>query len=172
MNELVSKISSYHLFNYLLPGCLFAVLATTISHRQFVEQNVVLGLFLYYFYGLIVSRFGSLLLQPFLKLVRFLRFAPYADFVAASKKDPKIDELSEINNMYRTLCALFLVLLLLKCTVMLEVQFPRLTPWERPSIAIVIFGLLLFSYRTQTAYIRARVKANTETTAGSISAEM
>jgi hypothetical protein len=162
MNELLSKISSYHLFNYLLPGSLFAVVATELTHRQFVQQNLVLGLFVYYFYGLIISRVGSLFVEPFLKWVRFLKFANYRDFVAACKKDPKIDELSETNNMYRTLCTLLITLTLLQGIVLLELRYPQLKRAELPILIAVVFGLLLFSYKKQTGYITKRVKANVD----------
>ena len=39
-----------------------------------------------------------------------MKFAPYKDFVRACDRDPKLELLSEQNNMYRTLCALFLAL--------------------------------------------------------------
>jgi hypothetical protein len=162
MNELLSKISSYHLFNYLLPGSLFAVVATELTHRQFVQQNLVLGLFVYYFYGLIISRVGSLFVEPFLKWVRFLKFADYRDFVAACKKDPKIDELSETNNMYRTLCTLLIALTLLQGIVLLELKYPQLKRAELPVLIAAVFGLLLFSYKKQTGYITKRVKANVD----------
>lgn len=162
MNELLSKISSYHLFNYLLPGSLFAVVATELTHRQFVQQNLVLGLFVYYFYGLIISRVGSLFVEPFLKWVRFLKFADYRDFVAACKKDPKIDELSETNNMYRTLCTLLITLTLLQGIVLLELKYPQLKRAELPVLIAAVFGLLLFSYKKQTGYITKRVKANVD----------
>ena len=74
----------------------------------------MIGLFLYYFIGLIISRIGSLILEPFLKLIKFVRFADYEDYVMASKSDPKIDLFSEQNNMYRTLCSLFIMLILFK----------------------------------------------------------
>jgi hypothetical protein len=162
MNELLSKISSYHLFNYLLPGSLFAVVATELTHRQFVQQNLVLGLFVYYFYGLIISRIGSLFVEPFLKWVRFVRFAEYRDFVAACKKDPKIDELSETNNMYRTLCTLLITVILLEGIILLEARYPELKRAELPTLTLVVFGLLLFSYKKQTGYITKRVKANVD----------
>lgn len=160
MNELLSKLSSYHLFNYLLPGCLFAVVATHLSHYQFIQQNLILGLFVYYFYGLIISRVGSLFLEPFLKWIRFLKFAEYGEFVAASKKDPKIDELSETNNMYRTLSTLLILLVLLQGVVSLEQKWPSLRLGELPALIFSVFALLLFSYRKQTAYITKRVEAN------------
>lgn len=160
MNELLGKISSYHLFNYLLPGCLFAVAASKFTHHQFIQQNVILGLFLYYFYGLVISRLGSLILEPFLKWVHFLNFADYGEFVLACKDDPKIDILSEINNMYRTLCSLLVVLVLAWAYAGVESRWLWLGNCALPFSFFVLLTLFLFSYRKQTKYIGSRVKAN------------
>src|ERR1700693_3580349 len=98
MNELLTKLSSYNLFNYLLPGVLFAVVASEATPYQFVRKDIVTGLFLYYFLGLVVSRFGSLVIGPILKSLSFIKFADYKAFVAASKKDAQIEVLSDAYN--------------------------------------------------------------------------
>src|SRR5215467_1053056 len=110
MKDLLDKISSYNLFNYLLPGVLFAALAETWTSYRFLQSNLVVGVFVYYFFGLVISRVGSLIIEPSLRKVSFVKFASYDDFVAASQKDPKIDVLSEVNDMYRTFCSLFVLI--------------------------------------------------------------
>src|SRR3989338_2221551 len=114
MKDIIDKLSSYNLFNYLFPGVVFVVLAQALTHYSFVQQDILLGIFLYYFIGLVISRFGSLVIEPLLKRLSFLKFSDYRDFVAASKKDEKVDLFSEINNTYRNLCACFSLLILLK----------------------------------------------------------
>ena len=99
MKELFDKLSSYNIFNYLFPGVLFAVLANNLTSYKVLMDNILIGAFVYYFIGLVVSRVGSLILEPLLKLVRILHFASYKDFVRASKIDGKIELLSEINNL-------------------------------------------------------------------------
>lgn len=160
MNELLTKLSSYNLFNYLLPGVLFATIGGPIVHYQLIQKDIVSGLFVYYFLGLVVSRLGSLILEPLLRRFSFVRFANYSDFVAASKKDPQIEVLSEGNNTYRTLCSLFGLLLLLKLYETIEWRFPSLAPRRLMVIIVLLFILFLFSYRKQTSYITKRVKAN------------
>ena len=125
MDGLLDKISSYNIFNYLLPGSLFAVIGDVVTDYRFVQEDIVVGLFLYYFVGLVVSRIGSLVVEPILKAVGFVTFVDYRKFVEASKADAKIEVLSETNNMYRTLCALFLLLLF----VVLFDQFAPALPW-------------------------------------------
>src|SRR5579864_3356969 len=49
MNDLLTKLSSYNVFNYLLPGVVFAILASAIVHYPVVQHDVLVGAFLYYF---------------------------------------------------------------------------------------------------------------------------
>ena len=162
MKELLDKLSSYNVFNYLLPGILFAYLVDSISSYILLQTDIVIGLFLYYFLGLIISRIGSLLVEPFLKMIRFVKFAPYADFVAACKSDPKIELLSEANNMYRTFCAMLLLLGVIKSYDCLSQNYPILTTLA-PYVSIAaLLVLFLFSYKKQTEYIQHRVTANSQ----------
>ncbi|HEX6805521.1 MAG TPA: hypothetical protein VF133_17715 [Terriglobales bacterium] len=158
MSELLNKLSSYNVFNYLLPGIVFAILASEIVHYPMVQHDIVVGAFLYYFIGLVISRFGSLVIEPLLKWSRFVQFADYADFVTASKKDDQIGVLSEANNTYRTFCSLFVVLLTLKVYVRIESRFASLRNWDAMSLAVLLLLLFLLSYRKQTAYVAKRVQ--------------
>lgn len=158
MNELLNKISSYHIFNYLLPGIVFAILAGRVLHYDIVQRDVFTGAFLYYFLGLVVSRFGSLVIEPILKRISFVTFADYKDFVTATQKDAKLDVLSETNNTYRTLASLFCVLLLLRGYVAVEAAVPALRSWDMVILAVLLLLMFLFSYKKQTAYVVKRIK--------------
>ncbi len=160
MRELLDKISSYNLFNYLFPGVLFAVLSKATTSYSFLQENLILGLFVYYFFGMVISRIGSLVIEPVLRKLSFLKFADYADFVEASKKDSKIELLSEINNMYRTLCSLFILLVLLRLYGFIGSKLAILKSANSYILAILLLVLFLFSYRKQTNYITKRIKAN------------
>jgi len=160
MNELLTRVSSYNLFNYLLPGVLFAILATEATRYRIVQKDLVTGLFLYYFLGMVVSRFGSLVIGPLLKGLRFVRFAEYKSFVLASKKDPQIEILSEANNTYRTISSLFALLLLLKIYARIEENLPWLRERESTLLVALLLIMFLFAYRKQTSFIVKRIKAN------------
>ena len=159
MNELLNKLSSYNVFNYLLPGIVFAVLATRVIHYSVGQHDVFTAAFLYYFAGLVVSRFGSLIVEPVLKCISLVKFADYGDFVAASRDDPKLEVLSEVNNTYRTFCSVFILLLFLKLYVKIEIRFPTLSDWNVTILAVLLLMLFVFSYRKQTAYIAQRINA-------------
>ncbi|MBU2621135.1 MAG: hypothetical protein KKD92_02300 [Proteobacteria bacterium] len=159
MKDFLDKISSYNLFNYLLPGILFTVFAEHITAYKIMQSDIIIGLFLYYFCGLVISRIGSLILEPTMKKVSFVTFASYKEFARVSAKDPSVETLSESNNMYRTLCALFLVLLAIK-------PFEIITNWLSINAdvkAYILFALLFvlfaLSYRKQTKYITQRIEA-------------
>ncbi|MBU4315574.1 hypothetical protein KJ673_04205 [Patescibacteria group bacterium] len=160
MKDILSKLSSYNLFNYLLPGVIFVAGASKFTHYSFVQQDIIIGLFLYYFIGLVISRFGSLTIEPFLRRLSFLRFADYKDFVAASKKDEKLELLSEVNNTYRTLCSLFALLLLLKVYERIEDRFTALKDWSGIILVVLLLIMFLFAYRKQTLYVIKRIKEN------------
>jgi len=162
MADFLKKLSSYNLFNYLLPGVIFATLATDFTRYSFIQSDIIIGAFTYYFIGLVISRIGSLIVEPLLKQLSILQFSDYSDFVSGSKKDEKIDLLSEVNNTYRTICALFISLLLLKLYEFINVEFSIPEEWNKTLLIVVLLIMFLFAYRKQTNYITKRIKANLE----------
>ena len=159
MKDLLDKLSSYNIFNYLLPGTIFAGLGEKLTSYSFVQDNFLVGLFLYYFIGLIISRIGSLTVETFLKWIKFVQFADYKDYTKASELDPKVELFSEQNNMYRTFCSLPIMLAFLK--IYDELIKDSLPGGAHTNDAIFLIGLLvlfLFSYKKQTKYVVKRVK--------------
>jgi len=160
MKEILEKISSYNLFNHLLPGTVFVFVLAKISEHNFIQKDLLIGAFLYYFIGLTISRIGSVLIEPVLRKWNFLKFAEYSDFVIYSKKDDKIDLLSETNNMYRTIVALIISLILVKGFDWITMKAGINEIWQSVIVLILMLSLFLFSYRKQTNYITKRIVAN------------
>ena len=113
MEKLLEKLSSYNIFNYLFPGMIFCILLEKTTSYSIIQENIVIDVFLAYFIGLLISRISSLIIEPLLKKVKFVKFAEYKDFVLASENDSKIELLSESNNMYRVFISLFFLLLII-----------------------------------------------------------
>lgn len=157
MKELLDKLSSYNIFNYLFPGILFVIILNKVSSFNLIQEDILLGAFLYYFIGLIISRVGSLFIEPFLRLIKFLKFAKYNDFIKASKDDTKIVLFSEINNMYRTLCSLFILISIAKIYEKYLMEMSFFKNCSNIMIIIVLLILFLFSYQKQTNFIRKRI---------------
>lgn len=160
MKDLLDKLSSYNIFNYLFPGVVFVVLASKLTSYNFIQQDILVGAFLYYFIGLVISRIGSIFIEPVLKFIKFLKFADYKGFVKASKADTRIDTLSEVNNMYRTICSLFLILIAIKGFEWLSTKWLFLAERKIETLTVFLLLLFLFSYRKQTNYITKRIDAN------------
>lgn len=157
MKTFIDKLSSYNLFNYLFPGIIFAVISEKITPYSFLQDDIVVGIFVYYFIGLIVSRFGSLVAEPILIKVKFLKFATYDDYVKVSQKDSKVELLSEVNNMYRTISSLFILLFILKLYSLVEYNYPIIEHSRFLILISILLIIFLFSYRKQTIYITNRI---------------
>jgi hypothetical protein len=159
MKELLDKISSYNIFNYLLPGVIFSILVTKFCNIDLIFNDILVGAFNYYFIGLIVSRFGSLVIEPILKKIHFVKFADYTDFIKASKEDEKIEILSETNNMFRTFISVFTLLFLVKGFQVSATNWQFLKENELTILLTFLLCLFLFSYRKQTNFIIKRIKS-------------
>jgi hypothetical protein len=157
MNDLISKISSYNLFNYFFPGVVFSVIVSNVSQLNLIQDDLLTGAFLYYFIGMIISRVGSLIIEPTLKKIRVVKFSDYGDFIQASQKDEKIELLSEVNNTYRTLISMFILLLFTKgyLCILSFFEIDNLYNWV--FLIIFLLALFLFSYRKQTSHINKRI---------------
>ena len=163
MKQFLDRISSYHIFNYLLPGAIFAGLGEKLTSYSLIQENILIGLFFYYFVGLIISRIGSLTLEELLKKIEFVHFKPRKDFLKASKLDPKVDILSEQNNMYCTLCSLPIALVAFK---FYDQIMKGILPWSADISDYIcmlgLFVLFLFSYRKQTGYVVESIETTLE----------
>lgn len=157
MEKVIDKISTYNLLNYLLPGVLFVVLAKNFLFIDLTQGNIVLDVFVYYFVGLVISRFGSLIIEKLLKKIKFIKFAEHKDFVNVSKDDPKLEILSQENNMHRTFIAMFVLLLLSKLYFYIETIYPFLLNYDFYILISLLLVMFLYSYRKQTIYIFKRV---------------
>ena len=114
--------------------------------------------FVFNFAGLVISRIGSLLVEPALKKLRFVTFADYTDFVAAAKKDPQIaDSLRGQQLSNGTILSALLLVLIAKIYSAIEPFYFPMTTLRPYIIAVGLVALFLFSYRKQTQYVAKRV---------------
>lgn len=159
MENLLDRLSSYNLLNNLLPGVLFLVLIDVLDIVDVDEGNLYLMLFGGYFAGMIISRIGSVVIEPWFKRWKIICYAKYEDFLKAEVKDIKITTLLSESNMFRSFVAMFLLLLVL----FIGCLSSSVKEWLRTPCAIIIILILLLilftvSYRKQSSYIRKRVE--------------
>lgn len=159
MKDLLDRLSSYNIFNALFPGIIFVILVDKFLPYSFIQENIVLGIFLYYFIGIVISRLGSLVIEPFLRRTLFLPSWDYNDYIRASDdSSPKPELLLEVCNMYRSLCALFTMLFFM---FLYEIVIAGVNPSEAWPVILLFVSLLLiflFAYRKQTQYLIKRIK--------------
>lgn len=160
MKEILEKLSSYNLFNYLLPGIVFVVLEKKFVGYDLTQEDTLTGAFLYYFIGMVISRVGSVIIEPILKKISFLKFADYKNFVIASQKDAKIEILSEANNTYRTINSMLFTLFIFKIYHSIEIKLNIENNITNCILLFFILLMFLFAYRKQTKYITDRIAAN------------
>jgi hypothetical protein len=163
MKDLLDKLSSYNVFNYLLPGVIFVAIADAFTSVKLIQENLIVGVFVYYFIGSVISRIGSLLIEPALKKMSFIKFVPYSEFVSAAKLDAKLEILSETNNMYRTFVAMLAVIALMKVYDLISLVYPSIAGYAPYCVVVTLLILYLFSYRKQTLYITKRIEKNRDT---------
>lgn len=157
VEKCIEKLSSYDFLNNLLPGAVFCYFFSLITGYKF-DNDVIVNVCIYYFAGMLVSRIGSLIIEPLFKKIKIVKYADYDDFLIASDKDEKINCLSQTNNVYRTFLSAFITLSIIKLLVFLQEKYSIFNNKVDIAIAILLVGLLIFSYRKQTDYIRKRVE--------------
>ena len=147
MDKIIDKISAYNIFTNLFPSVLYCLLADKLFGIPLVQQDLVLGLFLYYFAGMVISRIGSLIVEPFLKKTKFVKFADYRSYVAASEKDEKIVVFLEASNSYRSMIALLICVIATGVWSVAFSAFPVAQAYEAHLLVVLMFVLFLFAYR-------------------------
>lgn len=157
MENLIEKISSYHIFNYMIPGMVFLIMCDMLCNINLYDDKFINMLVMAYFGGIIISRISSLITEKVVYKIWRLKKESYKDYIEASKKDGKISVLMEDNNMYRNLCTTMFLLLLFKILQLLNVNKIN------SNLAIIIILALLtllfaFSYVKQSKYIISRIK--------------
>ncbi len=170
----VEKISSYHILNYFFPGIIFCWLIDTTTRLSVSTGEIWKDIFIYYFWGMTISRIGSICIKAMLQLIKisnknaqkkepFLNFAPYTDYIAASKNDDFIKTLNEVNNTYRTLLSVFVVATGAKIyDSFFYDKVQEFGDIGNDLSLLIVFLLMIilfaYSYRKQTNFIRKRIE--------------
>lgn len=162
--QIVEKISSYNIVNNLYPGILFVYVLKIMFGTNLLSNNWFENLIVFYFVGMVLSRIGSIIIEPVMKKIKIIKYAPYQDYVKASGIDPLVDTLSETNNTYRTLLSTFICAFVYKLGVSInEVCLKNKVTFLQENkdwiLLILLILLFVFSYVKQTSYVRKRVES-------------
>lgn len=160
--KMIEKVSSYNIFNFILPGAIFANISKELLNKNFLTHSWIENIIVCYFIGMILSRIGSLVIEPILKKKCKLKYAPYSDYIEASEDDSKIPMLLETNNMYRTFIATFASLIIYKGYLYIEQCFENnntiFSEISTFTFLITLTTIFIVSFVKQTDFIRKRVE--------------
>jgi len=158
MDKLVEKLSSYHVFNFIIPGAVYCFLCQKLYSITLPSNNIIQEVVLFYFIGLIISRIGSLLIEPILKRVCKRNYCSYNDYIDGSEEDTKIELLSEVNNTFRTMIALGIISLVTDIIVRSFHKFGFISEYYSIILAVLFIILFIASYIKNTKMVSKRVE--------------
>lgn len=113
-----------------------------ICSVDFISDNIISDILIYYFVGMIISRLGSVVIEPLYKKIRIVSFADYPKYIEAEKKDDQVAILSETNNTYRTMVALCVIVLISILTIFIF----NLFGWNKKIMVYITIGMLVILF--------------------------
>lgn len=161
MSEALNKISAYEFFNVLFPGVLLWFYTINLFDVKIVPTDNIVSqslslLCTTYLVGLVVSKIGSLVLEPIAKKMKIVKW--HKDYYLAEKEDEKIKILLRDMNMYRSIMSLsFIALILTLCKYFLCGGIECNELLVRMTSIVFIFVLFIVSYRKQSILITNRI---------------
>ena len=162
LKVIIEKLSQYNFLTNILPGSVLCIILQYVIGYDIIPEDYYQAGVIFYFVGMVNSRVGSLIVEPFLKYVNILRFAKYDKFIDAERKDSKVSTLSQENNTFRSYTSVMVVVLLayLYENFLSVYEFVR----TNQTVLMVMALLVLFicSYVKQTNYVRKRVEYLTD----------
>ena len=153
------KLDAYDVVANLVPG---AALTYALHFSKFptpAPTDWAAFLLVAFVAGVTTNRLGSLVIDPLLRRVKFLKPKKYDAFVASERTDKKLETLVANHGLYRTFFTAGLVYLVLNAV---SVRFPSVaTASQLVFVLFVIAGMVvfLFAFRKEDGYIHTRITA-------------
>lgn len=155
---LIDKLSQYNFLTNILPGTVLCIILKYLVGYDLIPDDSYQAGIVFYFVGMVNSRVGSLVIEPLLKAISWVKFAPYPEFLKAEKEDAKLTILSQENNVFRSYISVMFVSLI--CYVYKNNSLDwRILSSDAPLVLIIaLLVLFLFAYKKQTSFVRKRVE--------------
>lgn len=160
---IIDKLSQYNFLTNILPGTVLCLIIEYVVGYHIINDDIYLSYIMFYFAGIVNSRFGSLVVEPLLKKARIVKFEEYDRFVQAENKDPKITMLSQETNVYRSYLSVMCLTLLLLGFNQISMRCQSLQQYADILLVSLLFVLFLLSYIKQIGYVKKRICVNLDT---------
>lgn len=154
----IDKLSQYNFLTNILPGTVLCIILKYLVGYDLIPDDYYQAGIVFYFVGMVNSRVGSLVIEPILKAISWVKFAPYSEFLRAEKEDAKLTILSQENNVFRSYISLMFISILgyiyKNCSLNLRLSLNN----ESLVLIVILFVLFLFAYKKQTSFVRKIVE--------------
>ncbi len=158
MKEFIGALNAYHVLNFIVPGTLFVIILANFSNIDLIKEASLTSVLLYYFIGMVLSRMSSLVLEPLFLRIKIIKKYNYTDYIKASHVDQNIVTLLGVNNMYRTLFTMSLLLALLFVFEPYNIMHMRDDKAVLALLTLLTF-IFAFAWQKQHGLISRRVQA-------------
>lgn len=136
VKSIIDKLSTYQFFNFIYPGAVFLGLLKFKEVQLPMLENVWWFLLASYFLGMMISRFGSIVIEWISEKAKWITKYDIKAYAKHLKADSFTGVLLELANIYRTLCSMGIILMICTivgyngadkcCMILLEVVFVAL----------------------------------------------
>lgn len=155
---LVDKLSQYNFLTNILPGTVLCIIMKYLIGYDLIPTDYYQAGIVFYFVGMVNSRVGSLIVEPILKAMSWVKFAPYSEFLQAERKDSKLTILSQENNVLRSYISVMLLSAIGYIYKNYSLDWRQFLSDELLVLIVTLLVLFLLAYRKQTSFIRKRIE--------------
>lgn len=155
---LIGKLSQYNFLTNILPGTVLCIIMKYLIGYDLIPADYYQAGIVFYFVGMVNSRVGSLIVEPILKAISWVKFAPYSEFLQAEREDSKLTILSQENNVFRSYISVMFISTIGYIYKNYSLDWRHLLGDEPLVLIVALLILFLFAYRKQTSFIRKRIE--------------
>ncbi len=147
MEKIIEKIDKYELINHIIPGSIFLLFLNFYYDYKIIELGAFYFILLSYSVGIIIGRLGSLIFGKLIfKKLKINGGREYKRYIAACKKDEKINVLITSKNMYRNFSISFLLMIIF---ILIKYITPKVHFNKEIIIVVgILLLIILFVYST------------------------
>lgn len=158
IKTLIDKLSQYNFLTNILPGTVLCIIMKYLVGYNLIPEDYYQAGIVFYFVGMVNSRVGSLIIEPILKAISWVKFAPYPEFLQAEREDSKLTMLSQENNVFRSYISVMFISVVGYIYKNYSIDWRHFLCDEPLGLIFSLLVLFLFAYKKQTSFVRKRVE--------------
>lgn len=162
ITSFLARLGKYDWLNEVIPGAAFVVLCRTLELPMVHTDNWFETVIEYFIAGAIISRIGAVFIEPMLKGIGLVKFAPYEQYLDYRKANEKdADMLMSMLNFNRSMISLWCLTLGFKLVCSLPIcGHVRCLHFTWGDVVLVVLALLfVFAYVRRVGFIKGRISA-------------